>query len=705
MKHNFSYIDKAADLTLDMINMYKDSFILLGDEKQLYHPLTNSYVGIGQSTYEWIVGKIGNISAKNLEIQVVDRDEWFNMTMNNRFTNGFSDSYTSIYLKFNPNKEILLSKYFQGDLIGNAYTAYALKTPRNITLYSYDYYIGSYTVSFDGSKDIQLQIPTEITKSLHDLEIVTSQALNDLNERIGNINASFSDIVWWGNKIEGNTVKGNISYTGNITPETNNIYSIGSSDLKYKNIYANSTYSYLYGNVNGDLYGYHYGVSYGDVYGNLYGNAYTSSKLKEKVKINNTYFDGSESIITSYWGETRKIRIYDYYGLSYGSYVSVNGSQDIGLDLPETIHANIVGTSTYARYLNTPKKINGTVFDNSKDITTSYWGNAREFVITDYNKTNYGSSYTVNGYNNVVLSLPNKITADLQGTSNNAYQLYYSYHINGTVFNGTKDILTSYWGETRKIRIYDYYGLSYGSYVSVNGSQDIGLDLPETIHASQFIGNFKGNLTGNVYGDLIGNAYTAYALKTPRNITLYSYDYYIGSYTVSFDGSKDIQLQIPTEITKSLHDLEIVTSEALNDLNKREETSYSFLCSIFRNSSWWGQKLSIFDFNIKGSLENANGIFPEHTYIYNIGKDNLRYNTIYASYFKGLSDLANISYYSYVSYIKNTSSYNTYYISFVNKNQSYNYINNSLFYNPYTEFLCSTYIGGQINPEDQWGVM
>lgn len=121
MKHNFSYIDKATDLTLDMVSMYKDSFILLGDEKQLYHPLTNSYVGIGQSAYDYLLTKLRNISGANIEIQVVDRDEWFNITMNNTNTNGISDSYTSISLNYNPGLETLRTSYFEGTLKGLAY--------------------------------------------------------------------------------------------------------------------------------------------------------------------------------------------------------------------------------------------------------------------------------------------------------------------------------------------------------------------------------------------------------------------------------------------------------------------------------------------------------------------------------------------------------------------------------------------------------
>ena len=50
----FAYIDVSRDLTLDMVQQYKNAMIILGDEKQLFNPLTNSYVGIGQTAYEWI---------------------------------------------------------------------------------------------------------------------------------------------------------------------------------------------------------------------------------------------------------------------------------------------------------------------------------------------------------------------------------------------------------------------------------------------------------------------------------------------------------------------------------------------------------------------------------------------------------------------------------------------------------------------------
>ena len=45
----FGYINKSNDLTEDIIQRYKNSLIFIGDEKQIYVPAVNSYVGVGQS--------------------------------------------------------------------------------------------------------------------------------------------------------------------------------------------------------------------------------------------------------------------------------------------------------------------------------------------------------------------------------------------------------------------------------------------------------------------------------------------------------------------------------------------------------------------------------------------------------------------------------------------------------------------------------
>ena len=123
----FAYIDKASDLTLSMVEKYKEAFILLGDEKQLFNPLTNSYVGISQSAYNYVLERLNNITASSADaskIIVTDRNEEFNVSLNNVTGNDYGVTYTSPFIKYNPSKQLLSSTYFKGDLIGTSYFSY-----------------------------------------------------------------------------------------------------------------------------------------------------------------------------------------------------------------------------------------------------------------------------------------------------------------------------------------------------------------------------------------------------------------------------------------------------------------------------------------------------------------------------------------------------------------------------------------------------
>ena len=48
----FGYIANKLDLTPDVINKYKNSLIFIGDEKQIYQPLTNTYIGVGYTALQ-----------------------------------------------------------------------------------------------------------------------------------------------------------------------------------------------------------------------------------------------------------------------------------------------------------------------------------------------------------------------------------------------------------------------------------------------------------------------------------------------------------------------------------------------------------------------------------------------------------------------------------------------------------------------------
>ena len=67
---------------------------------------------------------------------------------------------------------------------------------------------------------------------------------------------------------------------------------------------------------------------------------------------------------------------------------------------------SITGNAATASRLQTARNINGTTFDGTANITTSYWGTTRTFYIQDYASANTGEGVNVNGNSNSYLKLP-----------------------------------------------------------------------------------------------------------------------------------------------------------------------------------------------------------------------------------------------------------------------------------------------------------
>ena len=78
------------------------------------------------------------------------------------------------------------------------------------------------------------------------------------------------------------------------------------------------------------------------------GNAKSATTLQTARKINGTNFNGSADITTSKWGEFRNIGIVNSDGTGTAVTVSVNGSSNVNLKLPETIKANLDGNASSA---------------------------------------------------------------------------------------------------------------------------------------------------------------------------------------------------------------------------------------------------------------------------------------------------------------------------------------------------------------------
>ena len=80
-------------------------------------------------------------------------------------------------------------------------------------------------------------------------------------------------------------------------------------------------------------------------HGQLYDSSGTAIKLKSPITINGTLFDGSSDIVTETWGKPREIKISDSSGTNSGVSVSIDGSNDVVLSLPQNIDANVTNDS------------------------------------------------------------------------------------------------------------------------------------------------------------------------------------------------------------------------------------------------------------------------------------------------------------------------------------------------------------------------
>ena len=100
-------------------------------------------------------------------------------------------------------------------------------------------------------------------------------------------------------------------------------------------------------------------------------------------------------------------------------------------------------TATYwnpTSHLFAARSINGTNFDGTGNIVTSYWGTARNFSIVSSNGSGASSAVSVNGSGNVSLYLPSTITASLSGNATTATTLQTARTLWGQSFRGDGNV-------------------------------------------------------------------------------------------------------------------------------------------------------------------------------------------------------------------------------------------------------------------------
>lgn len=245
-------------------------------------------------------------------------------------------------------------------------------------------------------------------------------------------------------------------------------------------------------------------------------------------------------------------------GSTSAPYEEIHGTNITGetANIP-SITGSLTGNASTATKLVTARQINGTAFDGTTAITTNKWGTARSMNITDASGTNAGGAVSVDGGGNVTLKLPSTIKASISGNVSSATKLNTARQINGTAFDGTRNITTAKWGTSRKIELWDHSRFRCGAIVDVDGSSDITLTLPE-----KFVADILGTATqarlltpgGYINGTLFDGASGITTAKwgTSRGINISDASGTNNSSIINVDGSANVTLKLPSTIKATL---------------------------------------------------------------------------------------------------------------------------------------------------------
>ena len=241
-----------------------------------------------------------------------------------------------------------------------------------------------------------------------------------------------------------------------------------------------------------------------------------------------------------------------------------NGSE-ITITIDNVEHAitseSCSGNANSATTLQNTRKINGTNFNGSADITTNNWGASRNIGIVNSDGSGTAIPVSINGSNNINLKLPSTIKANLEGnastantaisagsaTSDSNGNVIASTYLplsGGTITGGTgvytplaiKTTIAEVWIQFQDTVGTTYIGSSHGV-----PSIYFGSGSNQTLIHSGNIGSQSVNYA-TTSGACTGNAATATKLQTARTI-----------WGQSFDGSGNISgaLTGVTSITAS----------------------------------------------------------------------------------------------------------------------------------------------------------
>lgn len=404
-------------------------------------------------------------------------------------------------------------------IVHNSTTADRLTTPRTISLSSQ----ATGQVSFDGSGNVNIPVTVNEldSKNSNNQDLNSLVTLNGYGGSLfygqgGNTSKNKPSGVDWFGLFSFKSASGN--YTTQILGSKNRLYSRSNADTS---LGSWNTIAYLTDNVA------------------------SATKLQN----------------------TRTFTISD--GTNLGTASNFNGTGNVTLRLPSTIHADIIGNVTgdingdvtgnlhgnadTATKLQTGRNINGTLFDGTRNITTAQWGTARNLTIGK-------STKSVNGSANISWTLSEIGAVNKAGDTMTGI-LRMMAGINLLEVDNEPTHLHGVFASNDWWDIAGYTNSIDSGYLDIrtgdNGNEPIYISQigssGNVVHRATILdgsGNtkFPGTITAPTFsGALSGNATTASKLATARTITLTGDT----SGSASFDGSTNIS--IPVTVANNSH--------------------------------------------------------------------------------------------------------------------------------------------------------
>ena len=279
-----------------------------------------------------------------------------------------------------------------------------------------------------------------------------------------------------------------------------------------------------------------------------------------------------------------------------------NGSE-ITITINNVEHAttseSCSGNANSATTLQNTRKINGTNFNGSADITTNNWGASRNIGIVNSDGSGTAIPVSINGSNNINLKLPSTIKANLEGNASTANT---AISAGSATSDGNGNVIAS-----------TYLPLSGGT-LTKTGTEDIPLAL-KTSCATTWL-NFQTSDNKNRYLGVSNENKLYFQYDAISYTVLHSGNY--NSYCPKLDGTGATG-------TWGINISGNATTASACTGNAATATKLQTARKI------WGQSFDGSG-NVSGAISSTGNITPSATKTSDLGSNSLSYRYVYATW-------------------------------------------------------------------------